>query len=190
MTTPRQHKLIYSSSYDRGLNYLLGMWPKIKKKFPDAELHIFYGWDLYDAAYKDNPERLLWKHKMNDDMDNPGITHHGRVSKKELQDWQKKCGIWAYPTDFTETNCITANDCQLNGAVPCTMALAGLKESVQSGVIIPGEIVDELVQDTWLDSLFDLMSDEEYWKEEQVKGKKHALNCTWDKVADKWGESL
>jgi hypothetical protein len=43
--TPRQHKLWWQSSYDRGLDILLFMWPDIKLNYPDAELWVTYGFD-------------------------------------------------------------------------------------------------------------------------------------------------
>jgi hypothetical protein len=39
------YQLIYASSYDRGLDNLLNLWPKIKAQVPQASLKIFYGWN-------------------------------------------------------------------------------------------------------------------------------------------------
>jgi len=184
--TPRHHKLFYGSSYDRGLEHLLPMWPKIREQYPDAELHIFYGWDFYDAAYQNNPERLAWKHRMNDDMNQPGIVHHGRVSKEELKKWQQICGIWAYPTHFGETCCITGLDCQYHGCVPCVVNYAALKETVQAGVKVEGDIYDQETKDAYLEALLELMGDEEHWQAEQQKGMKFAKQWSWDDVAARW----
>ena len=60
------HRVIYTSSYDRGLEHLLKMWPDVKKSVPDAELHIFYGWQLFDRFYQNNPSSMSWKNKMLD----------------------------------------------------------------------------------------------------------------------------
>lgn len=93
-------RLWWQSSYDRGLVYLLRMWPRIKEVYPNAEFHCTYGWDFYDSVYSDNPERQAWKAEINKMMEQPGITHYGRVGKKKLQELRKQCDIWAYPTDF------------------------------------------------------------------------------------------
>ena len=45
--TPKHHKLWWQSSYDRGLDILLYLWPDIKQAYPDAELGVAYGWDLF-----------------------------------------------------------------------------------------------------------------------------------------------
>ena len=99
----RQHKMLYSSSYDRGLMHLLLMWKDIKKEIPDATLDIYYGWKLFQSFYANNPERMKWKANMEKLMQQDGITEHGRVSKSELIKAQKECGIWAYPTHFCVT---------------------------------------------------------------------------------------
>ncbi len=186
--TPRHHKLFYGSSYDRGLEHLLGMWPMIKEAIPDSELHVAYGWDLFIAAYKDNPERLAWKARIDKQMTQPGITHHGRLSKEKLKELQKECGIWAYPTHFGETCCITALDTQANGCVPVVISYAALKETVQSGVKVDGDIYDPETKDTYLKALIDLLKDEERWKKEQLKGVRFAKQFSWENVAEKWEE--
>ena len=184
--TIRQHRLFYGSSYDRGLDHLLNMWPEIIKKYPDATLDIYYGWDLFDKGYVDNPERMKWKEKMIKLMQQNGITEHGRVSKKELRSAQQKIGIWAYPTHFGETCCITALDCQENGCVPCVINYAGLKETVGSGIRVEGDIYDKDVYDEYLNSLLALMKSESRWKDEQLIGKEFAKSYSWSIIAEKW----
>lgn len=183
-------KLWYQSSYDRGLIYLLEMWPKIREKYPEAELWIAYGWETFMSAFADNPERMSWKEKMDKLMAQPGITHYGRVGKKKLQELRKQCQIWAYPTDFSEINCIGALEAQYDGCVPCVIDYAALKETVQSGVKVTCEIVDKECQDEYLKSLLDLMGDEQKQEAERIKGKEFAEQFTWDKVANSWYEQL
>lgn len=182
----RQHKLLWASSYDRGLQHLLKMWPDIKKAYPDATLDIFYGWGLFATRFADNPERMAWMDRINNQMQQDGITHHGRVGKKELNDATKKCGIWAYPTDFDEINCITALNCQKYGCVPCVINKAALKETVGSGVKVDGDIYDPETYDLYLKELLDLMGDEKRWKQEQKKGKVFAKDFGWSLIADSW----
>lgn len=182
----RWHKLFYGSSYDRGLDMLLKLWPKIKETYPDAELHVCYGWDLFDKGYANNPERMAWKDRINKLMEAPGITHHGRLSKNELAKVRQSCGVWAYPTYFGETCCITALDCQRDGVVPCVIAYAALKETVQSGVKVEGDIYDPETQDEYLKQLLALMGDKTQWMIEQVKAQAFAEQYSWDQIAKRW----
>lgn len=186
----KRHTLFYGSSYDRGLDILLKIWPKVIETYPDATLHICYGWELFDKGYANNPERMAWKEKMSKLMEQKGIIHHGRVSKSELEAIRKKCGIWAYPTYFGETCCITALDCQNDGVVPVTMDYAALSETVQSGIKIKGDIYDPETREEYLKALLDLMGDWVRWEADRIDGKEFADNWTWDKVAKKWEDYL
>lgn len=129
-------KIIWTSSYDRGLEHLLNMWPGIIKEVPDATLEIFYGWNLFDKVNWNNPERQAWKDKIDKLMGQKGITHHGRVGQDRILEETYKAGLWAYPTHFYEISCITAMKCQAMGAIPVVTNFAALKETVQHGVRI------------------------------------------------------
>jgi len=94
------YRMIYASSPDRGLIYLLKMWPDIIKEVPKANLHVYYGFKVYDNIYGDNPAKKKWKDTILDLMKQPGITYHGRVGHQELHEEMSKAAIWAYPTDF------------------------------------------------------------------------------------------
>jgi len=182
----RQHKLLYTSSYDRGLNVLLGMWPEIKAKYPDATLDIWYGWNLYDMASVGNAERLAWKEKIVKLMQQPGITEHGRIGKAELKKLRQECGILAYTSDFTEIFCISAMEASLDGCVPITPDLAVLGEYTTGRVIVKGDIYDARVRKAYLQQLLYLMTDTKEWKKLQAEGIEYAKNFTWSKIATKW----
>lgn len=190
MKNKRNHKLFWGSSYDRGLQHILKMWPSIKEKYNDAELHICYGWDLFIKGYANNPERLAWKDRIDQQMKFAGITHHGRISKKETWKLMSECGIWAYTTHFSETNCITALECQQRGCVPVTIDLAALHETVQSGVKIRGDIYDPETYDLYLEKILELMGDEKAWKEHSEKGKQFAESFHWQQIAQEWSKYL
>lgn len=182
----KQHKLIYASSYDRGLQHLLYIWPDIRKAYPDATLDIAYGWDLFDIVARVNPERMEWKERMISLMSQEGIKEHGRLNKSDLKKLRQSCGVWVYPTDFTEINCITALEMQNDGCVPVTMAYAALRETVGCGVMVSGEIYDEDVLKKYLSELLALMGNEERWQSEVKKGKKFASDYDWTSISNKW----
>lgn len=182
----KQHKLFWGSSYDRGLDTLLFMWPDVLEKYPDAELHICYGWDLFIVANRSNPERMQWKEQVEQLMKQKGIKHYGRVGKEKLKKVRKACGIWAYPTWFPEINCITALECQRDGCVPVTMNNFALRETVGSGVKIDGDIKTSETMNKYLEELLGLMGDKKRWRAEQLKGQKFAKEYYWKNIASKW----
>jgi len=186
----RNRSLFYGSSYDRGLDVVLKLYPKILEKYPNTTLHICYGWELFDKGYADNPERMEWKERISKHMKQKGITHHGRVGKNELKKIRQTCGIWVYPTYFTEINCITALEAQQDGLVPVTMDFGALKETVGAGFKIVGDIYDEEVQEEWLKALFTVMGSKKIWNQESKKAKKFASNYSWDIIANEWKKYL
>lgn len=183
----RQHRVFYGSSYDRGLEHLLKMWPSVKEKFPDATLDIAYGWNLFDKAYRDNPERMNWKQRMQEMMQADGVTEHGRLGKQDLSLLRKSCGIWAYPTHFAEINCITALEAQYDGLIPVVINYAALAETVGSGAKIHGDIFNRQIRQQYLEKLLQVMSwDKQKVRREREQAKNFAKSFSWDKVAREW----
>lgn len=185
------HLMVYGSSYDRGLEHLLKMWPEIKKAVPDARLRVFYGWNLFDVAYHDNPERMAWKEKMNKLMEQEGITHIGRIGHQAVKKEFEMAGIWAYPAHFAEISCITAMKAQAGGAVPCTINYAALKETVKFGVKVDGDIYDQETKNLYCDALIGLLNDPKYQEEVRKEMIPWAQeNFKWQKVAIQWNEEF
>lgn len=178
-------RIIYTSSYDRGLEHLLKMWPEVKKEVPDAELHIFYGWTLFEKFYKDNPGSMMWMEKMNKLMQQEGITDHGRVSQPELIEEYKKSGIWAYPTHFGEINCISGLKAQAYGCEPVVVNYAALQETVKFGRKVDGDIYDEETQKAFLNELVEALKNPmpETKRKEMIKAME---KYTWEQVAKDW----
>lgn len=181
------HKLVYTSSYDRGLVHLLHMWPNIKKEVPDAHLEIFYGWNLYDIAHANNPARARWKAQMQELMTQEGVKDHGRIGHAELNKEVVTAGVWAYPSSFEEISCISAMRAQALGAVPVVTNYAALKETVQHGVKVNVDITTESGQLEYQKELIAMLKDtkrqEEIRKPMMEFAQKEFL---WKTVAENW----
>jgi len=132
----KRDRFIYASSPDRGLIPLLELWPRIKSELPDATLGVYYGWrgcvqlgaggdDVWMSRFskcRQDYERLRYQ---------DGITDCGMVPHRELANAFRSSGIWCYPTDFTETGCLTAVKARASGVVPVTSTLAALSETAR-----------------------------------------------------------
>ena len=165
-------RVIYTSSYDRGLEHLLGMWPEVRKAVPDAELHVFYGWQLFELFTKGNSGAISWMNKVKDQLKQDGVTDHGRVSQIDLVEEYQKSGIWAYPTHFGEINCISAIKAQSYGCEPVVVNYAALKETVQYGRKVEGDIYDQETKDAY--------------KKELIEALKHPMDDKKRKEMSKW----
>jgi len=189
------HKCIWTSSYDRGLEFLLKMWPEVLSEVPDATLEIFYGWNLFESFYRSNPERMAWKDKIDKLMKQKGITHHGRVGQEEVLEWTFKSGIWAYPTWFGEINCITAQKCQAAGAVPVTCDYAALGETVQYGIKVHNptgeDMYDPEKQKEFRIALVGALKDTKWQEDIRPEMMKWAREkFTWENTAKQWDEEF
>ena len=184
----RKSSVGYFSSYDRGLECLLNMWPEIRKQVPDATLDIYYGWDIFDKVNAKVPELMRWRFIMAQkirSLEPEGVSEHGRVSHQELAKAMKEIKVWAYPTEFTEIHCITALKAQEAGCIPVTTGCYALEETVQdntytvkcediySNVDKQAEFVDNVAKA--------LKSDHE---------TKPVDNVAWSDVAKVWAEAL
>lgn len=184
-------RLIYSSSPDRGLVYLLKMWPDIIKEVPEANLHIYYGFDVFDAIHKGAPGRMKWKQMVLNLMRQPGITYHGRIGHNDLHKEMAKSGIWAYPTDFDEISCITAMECQALGAVPVVTTQGALNETVRNGLKIDVDITTEEGQKEYKEQLIKLLKNPVKQKEYRDGMMKWAQDYfLWENVAKQWDQEL
>lgn len=180
-------RCIWTSSYDRGLEHFLKMWLDVKKAVPKAELRIFYGWQLFDKFFYNNPERQNWKKKIEDLMKADGIYHGGRLEQAEIEKEYKKAGVWVYPTDFYEINCISAIKSQAWGAIPVCMNYAALKETVQHGIKVDGDILDKEVEETYKKGLIKALQ-EPFDRQSMMKWAKEKYN--WAVIVKNWLEEF
>ena len=182
-----KNRFIWTSSYDRGLDCLLGMWPKIKSELKDASLDIYYGWNNYDMLYKDNPQRLAWKKdlvKVIDKLEKLGVKEHGRIPLKDIAKKYQEAEIWAYPTEWVETFCITAIKAQLAGVVPVTTNLAGLQTTAVYGEKVKVDDIysNEEAQKEFIAKVIKVAKNRDDYQIDSMK--KWAATHTWDAVAD------
>ncbi len=141
-SVPRErHRLIYSSSPDRGLQIAMQAMPLIRTSVPDAVLHVYYGFANWEKHPDEGQQRLCAhiKSLLNAYSTLGMVEAHGRVSGVELAQAQLRSGVWAYPTWFQETSCITAMEAQAAGCRIVTSPIAALNETVADrGKMIPG----------------------------------------------------
>lgn len=182
--------IFYGSSYDRGLEHLLKMWPEVKKAVPDAVLHICYGWQLFEKFHKDNPSSMMWMNKMKDMMKEEGIEDHGRLTQDEVAKLMKTCAIWAYPTHFGEINCINALKAQAYGCEPVVVNYAALTQTVQHGRKIEGDIYDQETKEEFKKQLIDALKNPmpEKERKEMMAGAKKTYD--WDHIITNWTEEF
>ncbi len=185
------HRVVYASSPDRGLDVILeGIWPKVIEAVPDAELHVYYGWNTFDKASAQFPQLNEFKNKVTELLnESRNVVQHGRIPQDKLAREFMRAGFWLYPTYFSETYCITAVEAQLAGCIPVTNHLAALAETAKSGIFVDGDPKEPDVQTAFADELIKWMQKPSVEQiREQVRI--HAPKTTWQLVAKVWESEL
>jgi glycosyltransferase involved in cell wall biosynthesis len=184
---PQPHRFIYASSADRGLDVLLTWWPAILKKWKDAELHVFYGWNNYDQMMRAYPQMAAFKEHVQRLLAQPGVTMHGRVGQKELAGEFAKSQFWLYPSiradgvDWEETFCITALEAQANGCIPIVRSVGALPERCvfKESLVNSRNIKHFLKRMHWWAGRKDITD-----RRKQMANE--ARRNTWERVAAQW----
>jgi len=187
----RPYSVGYFSSYDRGLVILLGLWPRVKEKVPEATLDIYYGWDMYDKFHSQNPENMKWKWqmiKMIHQLD--GVKENGRVSHEKLAEAMKDIKVLAYPSEFTEINMITMIKVLAAGCIPVTTGVGAVLET-QGGFGYTVRCDDiyrnEEKQKEFVDALVKALKQEDY---DPKPAQEWAAKSYWDKIARVWDKAM
>jgi len=194
--------LVNTSSPDRSLSTLVRLFAEVKKQVPEAKCKWAYGWDNFDKYFFDDPDMAAWKQGIVEQMQEIGIENLGRISQDEVAALYMKGNIFAYPTEFTETDCISARKAQAAGAYPITTNVAALNETVVYGEKIPAteEVLNRRGALPYDHSLMDA-SMEAVWVEKVVERLKsgkvmsaseraYFKRFDWDEIAKKWLDVL
>lgn len=185
----KRNKLVYSSSANRGLDVLLDVFPRIRAEVPDAELHVFYGFESWEATARmtGNTTELAVIAEYKRRLENTaGVVVRGRVSQAELAREMMTAKVWSYPTGFTETYCCGVVEAQAAGCIPVTSALAALTETGRWGVLLPGPNTAIDYQDAFVREVVGLLKNDERHAAVAAAGRQWALRLSWESLAVEW----
>jgi len=182
-------RFIYSSSPDRGLDTLLNLWGQITKEFPEATLNIFYGFEWWRSAIeqRNDANEKRWMNDILANLNQPGIVNRGRVTQEVLAKEWIAADVWAYPTRFTETYCITALEAQASKTVCVCTDLAGLTTTVADrGILIAGDAYTPEYQAKFLQEVKSILTDDGKRSYLTEKAYQWASKQTWANRAKEW----
>lgn len=179
-------KIIYVSSPDRGLERAIGVCEVVRTHYP-VELHVFYGLENL---------KKLGKHqdvaRYEAIMNQPWIHYHGNVKQADLSKHYEDAAIWLYPTNFTETFCISALETVLCGVYPVVRNYGALPDTLSG---IPSTIVDrdcEKLEDYiyWGERVCETIK-LELWNTIDVDTRRALLKeRSWESLAKDWAKQF
>jgi glycosyltransferase involved in cell wall biosynthesis len=189
-------RLHYSSSADRGLDNIIYILPFIIQTCPDVTLHIYYGWNTWLAAAKSrgNKDEMQMIEDLQRQLDALGdrVVMHGRVSQQELAEAWTKAWCWLYPTNFSETFCITAKEAQ-NSATPIVCSNVGALQTTvgDSGKIVKPFPYSKEAREEYIIHVRSLYHDRDLWKSWSDKSLAGFAGSDWPSVyAKDWAPLL
>ena len=147
--------MLYSTSYDRGLEHLLRSWGTVKEKLKLDKLYLTYGWDFLDGMIAGNPGMQEWKKMMLKLMEQQGIEQLGRLSNDEMCKMYWKSEYWCLPCNNPDTElfCINAVKAQYCEAKPVVRRIGGLQETVNEFIdfdnLVGQKASSSLISDDW-----------------------------------------
>lgn len=176
------HRIIYASSYNRGLEEMLTMWPEIKKEVSDAEIHIYYGWDIYDKLRSQGVDLRDgdFRQRMEGLFKQNGVFEHGRIGHGELLKEYSKASVFAYCCTYEgEINCIA-----LSKALACGCVCVTNNRYVLEERNLHFAVKDEEFKDTLIKVL------KEKLKPQLIDKKAYIKQNSWSEVAKDWANNL
>jgi hypothetical protein len=180
------HRLVYASRYYRGLEDMLAYgWPIIKQAIPEAELHLYYGFNRVEMG----PDKAIWRKKMMALMEQPGVVNHGRVGQGQLIEEKAQSAIHYYGCTFEEVDCISVRESAAVGCVPVTTDFAVLSEKDYCHKV-PGDPKKRATQEAVAHRIVELLQNPDELKAVREHCFEKAKDDAWDKIAKTWLANL
>jgi glycosyltransferase involved in cell wall biosynthesis len=118
-------RLIYHTTPHRGLQLLVPAFVELCKRHDDITLDVYssfkiYGWEQRDAQYQELFDIC---------RNHPNIKYHGTVSNDEIREALLSADIFAYPSIWKETSCLSLIEAMSAGLLCIHPNLAALSET-------------------------------------------------------------
>lgn len=96
-------KIIYHTTPHRGLEILVPVFKRLAEKYDFIELDVFSSFKIYGWEQRDQPYQALF----DECREHPQINYHGTVSNEEVRQALAKAHVFAYPSIWAETSCLS-----------------------------------------------------------------------------------
>ncbi len=187
------HRVIHSSSPDRGLHHLLRVWPKVREKVPDAELVCVYkmspwlevirkraeeGWILNTTDRGMEVANLLEK------LQDQGVRYIDGVGQWPLARLQMESGAMVYPCDPvapTEGFSISVLE-GLAAGIPVVTTDADALGQLWGDVTM--QLKQPLKEEELADAVVAVLTDDSLRADMIVKGKERAALYGWGHIGE------
>ena len=178
----RKGMCVYTTTPFRGLDVLMGVWPKIKAKVPHAELHVYSNMNIYNQKNNEDIEKIFTYGKSIAKENN--IFFHDPVKQNQLAEVLLEADVMLYPNHFPETSCITAMESIKAKTPVITSYFGALPETVgpKEGILIKGDAYEEGYEEQFINTSIKMLTDDEYRNSFCQKDR----DMSWNTIAKEW----
>lgn len=192
-------RVIWCSSADRGLHWLLSQWPQIKAAVPYASLKIFYHFN-YGALDKVEPnsvvdhphivemgQRIRYMKYAIEKLKPLGVDHVGSISREQMRKEFSEASAFGFSCDtvaFSEGFSVSTLEAHASFTVPILTSqdcLGGIYKD-SGAIVIDKPIMNHLPEFT--SSVIKSLTDKEYADGIIAKCRKFAQDRTWESRAE------
>ena len=178
----RRGMCVYTTTPFRGLDVLMGMWPRIKARVPHAELHVYSNMSIYNQK-NDVDIQKIFDYGKTIAVEN-SIFFYNPVTQKALANVLLEADVMLYPNHFPETSCITAMESIKAKTPVITSKYGALPEVVLEGdgILIDGEAHREGYEEDFIAAAIEMLINDNL----RNSFCKTNRDLSWSKVADSW----
>lgn len=185
-------KLIYHTTPHRGLEILVPVFEKLCEKHGDIELDVYSSFKIYGWEQRDEPYRQLFERC----EQHPQINYRGTVSNVEVKQAVAKAHIFAYPSIWLETSCLSLMEA-MSAECVCVHPNFGALYETAGGTTVMYQWSENInhhagVLYSHLDNVIDAIRDKNETLDNVVKIQKSYadLRYSWNRVTNVWHDVL
>jgi len=174
------YRFCYVSYYTRGLEHILrGIWPVIKKMEPKAELHLYYGLNMFNDQNLVNHYKQLIGSSM-------GVIDHGRQNTDFIVREKYLSSFQLYITNTnSEIDCISIRESLVTGCIPLISDYGVFKE--REGIHF--ELIENIgVLNAIGQEIVRIIKDQQKLDVLRNVFKKSSTILSWSDISNKWIE--
>lgn len=183
-------KFVFSSSPDRGLDRAMRVLDRVRVKYPEVKLHVYYGIE-HLKNYGPEMEKLgvMLKGMMDDRKD--WVIYHGATEQRKLMEEFQSAAYCVAPADWIETSCISALERACCGVYQIFRGVGGVVDTLKPisdagmATIVNSDCITDVDHDVYAAKVIEAMDQEAY---KRVKVDAH--NYAWERVAEEWLREL
>ena len=120
-------RLVYHTTPHRGLDVLATAFDEVSRSL-DVHLDVYSSFSIYGWQERDAPYKRIFDFLSN----HPKATYHGAVPNLEVREALKRAHIFAYPSTWLETSCISMIEAMAAGCMVVHPNLGALYETASN----------------------------------------------------------